>query len=290
MISVTAAIQQIAACRTSWGKSTISISDASGCVLAEPLVHTSTENGQSPQAFATGTQLSSRHLAAINQAGIPRVSVFTPPSVAFIGLVEGEGLPIPQTNKLTIEGALANYRIPLRETVFPAAGSPGLIKAVESSLDADLLILCGNILPKIFLDAGVEPVFNRVKAHPCQAFWFGYSPTKTRVMLMPSNPFAVQVASRLFLESYIRACWGMKAIRPWWLPYAEHRTPIVPQDEYVPAVTMHRNGLKIRATSFSGHTDLGSAAQADGFLCHSIENGSLEPSSLVPFYPWTDPS
>lgn len=290
MISVAAAIQQIAACRTSWGKSTISLSGAAGFVLAEPLVHASAEIIHSPPIFQTGTLLSNRHLAAINQAGISHVPVFTPPSVVFIGLSEGEGMLIPQTNQLTVEGVLANYGIPLREALFPVAGSPGLTKSVASSLDADLLILCGNMLPKIFLDAGVEPVFNRVKAHPCQAFWFGYSPTRTRVMLMPSNPFAVQVASRLFLESYIRACWGMKGIRPWLLPYAEHRTPIVPQDEYVPAVTVHRNGLKIRATSFSGQTDLGLAAQADGFLCHSIDSGSLEPSSLVPFYPWNDPA
>ncbi|WP_341836401.1 hypothetical protein WJU16_00685 [Chitinophaga pollutisoli] len=290
MISVPAAIQQIAACRTSWGKSTLSLSDSEGLVLAEPIAYTSLENGHSLPSFPTGTQLSSRHLAAINQAEILQVPVFTPPSVVFIGLTEGEGPKIPQTNKFTVEGALANYGIRLREAKFPAAGSPGLLKAVETSLDADLLILCGNILPKIFLDAGVEPVFNRVKAHPCQAFWFGYSPTKTRVMLMPSNPFAVQVATRLFLESYIRACWSMKTIRPWLLPYAEHRTPVVPQDEYVPAVTVHRNGLKIRATSFSAQTDIGLAAQADGFICHSIDNGSLEPSSLVPFYPWNDPS
>lgn len=80
----------------------------------------------------------------------------------------------------------------------------------------------------------------------------------------------------------------MKPLRPLLLPYAEHRTPVVPQDEIVPAAIVHRNGLKVRALSFSGQTDAALAAQADGFLCHGFDQGSLEPSSLVPFYPWND--
>ncbi len=74
------------------------------------------------------------------------------------------------------------------------------------------------------------------------------------------------------------------------LPFAEHRTPVAVHDEFVPALTFHRNGMKVRAMSYTGQTDFSLAAQSDGFLCHPIDNGSLEPSSLVPFYPWNDPA
>ncbi|WP_126243484.1 molybdopterin-binding domain-containing protein [Chitinophaga rhizosphaerae] len=280
MISVTAAIQQIAACRTTWGKTSVPITEAAGKVITE----LAPNDNPSTSLAAPGTFLTSRHLATMAQSGIMRVSVYAPPSVAFIGVGENECA----INRLTVEGSLANYRIPLRDSATASAGSPGMQKLLEASLDADLLVLCGDISPKIFIDAGVEQVFNKVKAHPCQAFWFGYSLTKTRVMLMPSNPFAVQVSAKLFLESYIRACWNMRPIRPLMLPYAEHRSPAVGQDEYVPAAMVHRNGLKVRAISFSGKTDIREAAQAEGFLCHESGHGSLEPSSLVPFYPWND--
>lgn len=287
MISVTAAIQQITACRTSWGKSQVDAGEAPGRVLA---VSPATELPATGKVVLppAGTLLASRHLAAMKLSGIAHLSVFTPPTAVYIGVAEGEGRIVPGINELTIAGTLAGYGIALRESHIVPAGSPALQKAVEESLDADLLVLCGNIPPKIFTGMAVEQVFNRVKAHPFQAFWFGYSPTKTRVMLMPAQPFAVQVAAKLFLETYIRAGWGMKPLRPWLLPYAEHRTPVVPQDEFVPAATLHRNGLKVRAMSFSGQTDLTLAAQSDGFLCHGVEQGSLEPSSLVPFYPWND--
>lgn len=278
MISVTAAIQQIAACRTTWGKTSVPITEASGKVITE----FTPPEGPSATLPAPGTMLTSRHLATMSQSGITQVSVYMPPSVVFIGVGESEG----GINKLTVEGTLTDYGIHLRESATIPAASPGMQKLVEASLDADLLVLCGDISPKTFFEAGVEQVFSKVKAHPCQAFWFGYSPTKTRIMLMPSNPFAVQVSAKLFLESYIRACWNMKPIRPLMLPYAEHRSPAVGQDEYVPAAMVHRNGLKVRAISFSGKTDIREAAQAEGFLCHSAEHGSLEPSSLVPFYPW----
>lgn len=289
MISVTAAIQQIAACRTSWGKVVLPVTSALGRVLAAPPGITDPASPLTHPAFTAGNQLSSRHLAALAQADVQHVAVHTPPVVNFIGLME-DTPAVPAINSMTIAGTLAGYSASLREQKIIRAGAPALQKAVEESLDADLLVLCGNIPPKIFLEAGVEPVFNQVRAHPCQAFWFGYSPTKTRVMLIPSNPFAVQVAAKLFLESYLRACWSMKPVRPWMLPYAEHRTRAVPQDEYVPAVTVHRNGLKVRAMSFAGQSGMDLAAQADGFICHSQEAGSLEPSSLVPFYPWNDPS
>ncbi|WP_109700677.1 MoeA family protein [Chitinophaga deserti] len=292
MISVTAAIQQITACRTSWGKSIRTTAEALGCVLAIPPAFDGA--GPSPELILplpeAGTRLTGRQLALLTDMGIARVSVQAPPSVVFIGIGEGDGSTHPQINRLTVEGALAHYGIPLHPGIFVTAGTPALQKAVEESMDADIMIICGNIPPKMLTDAGVEQVFNRVKAHPCQPFWFGYSPTKTRVFLMPSHPFAVQVAVKLFLESYLKACWSMGPIKPWLLPYTEHRSPVVQLDEYLPAATVHRNGLKVRAMSFSGKTDIAAAARADGIICHSIELGSLEPSSLVPFFPWHDPS
>lgn len=290
MISVTAAIQQITACRTSWGKSILTTAEAMGCILATPPALEGTHSSLTAALPDAGTRLTGRQLALLTATGIARVSVHAPPSVVYIGIGEGDGSTHPQINRITIEGTLAHYGIPLHPGIFVTAGTPALQKAVEESLDADMLIICGNIPLKVLMDAGVEQVFNRVKALPCQPFWFGYSPTKTRVFLLPSNPFAVQVAAKLFLESYLKSCWSMGPVKPWLLPYTEHRSPVVQLDEYLPAATVHRNGLKVRAMSFSGKTDIAAAARADGIICHTMEHGSLEPSSLVPYFPWHDPS
>ncbi|WP_346320969.1 molybdopterin molybdotransferase MoeA [Chitinophaga sp. YIM B06452] len=387
MISVTAAIQQIAACRTSWGTESVPLEKSAGRVLAEaitadrdyppfhraardgfairssdvqtsrkqqfPLSHARYPGGEllpghamkvasgsllppdvdvvisleeaeeqnghvaffdhnirvyqhmrprGEQAAAgkvllePGLRLNFQHLGLLASLGVMQVKVQRPPRVMFIAA--GNELRIPgmpvndlqlrDANGFTLTGLLMQYGIPLEESSIVPENAEAITSAIEQGLEADLLVICGNVPPKAVMDCGVEQVFNKVKAHPCNPFWFGYSPTRTRVMLMPGHPFAVQVACKLFVESYIRACWGIPVIRPWMIPYTEHRTAIYAQDEFIPAALVNRNGLKVKALSFAGQANLATTARADGMICHSAEAGSLEPSALVPFYPWIE--
>lgn len=278
MISVTAAIQQIAACRTNWGNEQVLLEHAVGSVLSEALT-----DPQEKKLLDAGTRINFQHLALLAAAGISQLKVYRQPRTAVIAMGEETG------NNFTIAGLLAQYSIrPV--TNEQVSDRPSVLeKAIKEGLETDLLVVCGEDgIHKLLQEQGVEQVFHKVKAKPCKSFWLGYSPTKTRVMVFPGNAFSVQVGSKLFLESYIRACWQLPVVRPWFLPFLENRSAVSSLDEFVPVQMVNKNGLKIKGLHFSKTSELAAAAHADGFICHSTDAGNLEPGSLVPFYPWVD--
>ncbi|MRG44209.1 hypothetical protein GFS24_03740 [Chitinophaga sp. SYP-B3965] len=390
MISVTAAIQQIAACRTSWGTESLPLEQAVGRVLAEPITadrdyppfnrslrdgfairisdylsakkklfpissseeilpghviriqngailpaemdavigaedveekngNVSVSNnhireyqhvirkGENARAgdsmLEPGCRLQFQHLGLLASLGMQHITVYRPPKVVIISMgselrVSGATVneeQLRETNSYTFTGLLAQYGIPVTSSL--VVSEEAFEQAVTDSLDADLLLISGglttvdsSVLPRILQDCGVEQVFFRVRAIPCKPFWFGYSPTKTRVMLFPKNVFSVQAGAKLFLESYIRACWNLPMVKPWLLPFLDYKAAVHTLDEIVPAVLTNKNGLRVRATPASGAGDITAAAQTDGIFLHSTDTGNLEPGSLVPFYPWVDNS
>lgn len=390
MISVTAAIQQIAACRTSWGTESIPLEQAVGRVLAEPVMadrdyppfHRSLRDGfaicmsdyfaakkklfpistseellpghvtriqngailppgmdaviggedveekngnvsvsnnnikifqhvlrkgedvvAGNRVLEPGCRIQFQHLALLASLGMANITVHRPPRVVIISA--GNELRLLGTavneeqlrdaNSYTFAGLLAQYGITVESRQVVPEHMVSLQKAIAASLDADLLLISGglttvdsSVLPKMLQDCGVEQVFHRVRAKPCKPFWFGYSPTKTRVMIFPGNVFSVQAGAKLFLESYIRACWNLPMVKPWLLPFLDYRAAVHTLDEIVPALLTNKNGLRIRGVHASGAGDVTAAARADGIFLHSTDTGNLEPGSLVPFYPWVD--
>lgn len=390
MISVTAAIQQIAACRTSWGTESIPLEQAVGRVLAElvtadrdyPPFNRSLRDGfairisdyltakkklfpissseeilpghviriqngailpaemdaviggedveekngnvsisnnhikvyqhlirKGEDALAgdkmlePGCRIQFQHLTLLASLGMTHVTVHRPPKVVIISagnelrvpgaVVNGEQLR--DANSYTLAGLLAQYGIEVFSRQVVPEQMASLELAVTGALDADLLLISGglttvdsSVLPRMLQDCGIEQVFHRVRAKPCKPFWFGYSPTKTRVMLFPGNVFSVQAGAKLFLESYIRACWNLPMVKPWLLPFLDHRAAVHTLDEIVPAVLTNKNGLRVRASHASGAGNITAAAQTDGIFLHNTDTGNLEPGSLVPFYPWVD--
>lgn len=253
------------------------------------------------KVLEAGTRIHFQHLALLASFGIASVKVHRPPRVVIISAgkeLRLLGAPVGpdqlrDANSYTIRGMLQQYGISPEPGFLAPEEGTALQELVAASLDADLLVISGGMtdsntsaIKKVLLECGVEQVFHRVRANPCKPLWFGYSPTKTRVLLFSAHPFAVQTGSKLFLETYIRACWNLSPVKPWWLPYTDQRTAVTALDEYVPAVLLHKNGLRVRGLHASGN--IISAAHADGIICHATDAGSLEPGSLVPFYPWVD--
>lgn len=388
MISVTAAIQQIAACRTSWGTERIPFEQAIGRVLAEPItadrdyppfnrslrdgfairisdftsakkklfpISSSEEllpghvirvqNGDILPAemntitggeeveekkgnvsvsndhlkvyqhvirkgenavegellLEAGCRIQYQHLGLLAALGAKEVTVHRRPKVVIISAgneLKAAGSAVNEVqlrdaNSAVFAGMLAQYGIDVVSRL--VVREQALEQAVMDSLDADLLLISAGlttmdtpVLPKLLQDCGIEQVFHRVRANPCKPFWFGFSPTRTRVMLFPGNAFSVQAGTKLFLESYIRACWNLPMVKPWLLPFLDYRAAVHTLDEVVPAILTNKNGLRVRAAHASGAGDIIAASRTDGIFLHSTDTGNLEPGSLVPFYPWTD--
>lgn len=253
------------------------------------------------KVLEAGTRILFQHLALLASLGIASVKVCKPPKVVIISvgnelrLLGASVAPdqLRDTNSYTIHGMLNQYGIVPDAKFISQDTAASLQQVIEASLEADLLVMNGGMTDRntqaisgVLQECGVEQVFHRVRAKPCKPFWFGYSPTKTRVMSFPGHPFAVQVGCKLFLETYIRACWNLPAVKPWLLPYTDQRTAVTALDEYIPASLLNKNGLRVRSVAASGN--IITAAHSDGIICHATDAGSLEPGSLVPFYPWTD--
>lgn len=249
------------------------------------------------KVLEAGTRIHFPHLALLASMGVAAVKTHSLPNVTIISAGDELrllGAPVAENqlrdaNSYTISGLLAQYGIiPASRFIVPE-DKPSLEKAISASLEADLLVISGeatNTIIEVLQECGVEQVFHKVRAKPCKPLWFGYSPTKTRVLAFTGNPFAVQAGCKLFLETYIRACLNLPAVKPWLLPYTDHRAAVSSLDEYIPAVLLNKNGLRVRGLHATGN--IVSAAHADGIICHATDAGSLEPGSLVPFYPWTD--
>lgn len=251
----------------------------------------------------TGCRIQFQHLTLLASLGMEQVTVHRPPRVVIIsagnelrllGAAVNEE-QLRDANSYTFAALLAQYGIQVASRLLVPDHPASLEQAIKASLEADLLLISGGlttvdsvVLPKLLQDCGVEQVFHRVRAKPCKPFWFGYSPTRTRVMLLPGNAFSVQVGAKLFLESYIRACWNLPMVKPWLLPFLDHRAAVHTLDEVVPALLTNKNGLRVRASNVSNAGDITAAARADGIFLHSTDTGNLEPGSLVPFYPWVD--
>ncbi len=255
------------------------------------------------QLLQVGTRIHFQHLALLAALGVANVKVCCQPRTVIISAgnsLRTLGVPVGEdqlrdANSYSVNGLLEQYGIQPEARFIVPEHAPSLQQVIRDSLEADLLVISGGLevgesmmVPRLLQQCGVEQVFHRVRAKLCKSFWFGYSPTKTRVMAFPGNAFSVQVGCKLFLESYIRSCWGLPLLKPWLLPFLEHRGAVHPMDEYVPAQLVNRNGLKVKGLHFSGEGDITAAARADGFICHSTDAGNLEPGSLVPFFPWTD--
>lgn len=249
------------------------------------------------KVLEAGTRILFQHLALLASMGIASVKVHRPPRVVIISTgseLRLLGAPVAHNqlhdaNSYTVSGLLSQYGIIPESRFIVPEDKAALEQVIAASLEADLLVISGevtNLMTAVLQECGVEQVFHKVRAKPCKPLWFGYSPTKTRVIAFSGHPFAVQVGSKLFLETYIRACWNLQHIKPWLLPYTDHRTAVTSLDEYVPAMLLNKNGLRVRGVHGAGN--IVTAAHADGFICHSTDTGSLEPGSLVPFYPWMD--
>ncbi len=96
-----------------------------------------------------------------------------------------------------------------------------LTEVIKNNLNKDILILSGGVskgdadyVPEVLISLGVKELFHRVQIKPGAPLWFGALPNGTVVFGLPGNPVSVQVAFKVFIEPYIRACFGMEKIEP----------------------------------------------------------------------------
>jgi molybdopterin molybdotransferase len=236
-------------------------------------------------------------LASLGKAFI---KVYRKPNVAIISTgneikkVSEAILPyhIRDSNTYSTTGFFYNYHItPAYKEIIPD-DKEKLRAGIEKALEADILILSGGVsmgdadfIPEILQELGVKKIFHKIQIKPGKPLWFGKTES-TVVFALPGNPFSVQVAFKIFIEPYLRACMGMKQIIPLKLPIAGNKKKKTSFDEYFPCKISSLNQTRIQSVAFNGSGDIRAAIESDGIALHPSAQGDISEGEFMEFLFW----
>lgn len=200
---------------------------------------------------------------------------------------------IRDANSFSIAGFLQQYSISPAEKRIISDDYASIVAAIEKAIQCDMLIMSGgvsagdaDVVPSALKQCGVQEIFHNVKIRPGKPLWFGSHPNGLRVFALPGNPFSVQVACKIFIEPYIRACVRLAPVEPLRIPLSVGRKKKISFDEFFPAKLSNSPSLQIIPASFNGSGDITAIQHADGIAHHPALMNELEPETLLNFYSW----
>lgn len=244
------------------------------------------------------TLLKAPEAAALAVLGKTKISVYKLPEVSIISTgdeVIAADQPvlthqIRDSNSYAVEGFLKNYHIPLSGRKLVKDDKDALTKAVNEFIGSDILVLSGGVsmgdadyVPEVLKNAGVEKIFHKVALKPGKPLWFGKSKNGV-VFALPGNPMSVQISFKLFIEPFLRTCFGLPPMLELKLPITTLRKKKVKFDEYFPCVI--ENGSVLKPVTFNGSGDVTSILYSDGLAVQEAEKEELKEGDLVKFWFW----
>lgn len=246
------------------------------------------------------TTLDALQIAALAVLGKNNVGVHKLPVVSIIS-TGNEVIPIDQpvlphqirnSNQYTLESFLKNYSIKVAATRLVPDNKEELSNAVADFIHSDILILSGGVsmgdadyVPEILTASGVEKVFHKVAIKPGKPLWFGKSKTGV-VFALPGNPMSVQVAFKVFVEPFLRACFGLPPAMVLELPMAADRIKKVSFDEYFPCTIDNDGGSSLMPVPINGSGDVTSLLYSHGLALQESDQKELKKGDLVDFLFW----
>ncbi|MBC8874200.1 MAG: molybdopterin molybdotransferase MoeA [Planctomycetes bacterium] len=232
-----------------------------------------------------GRRLAAVDVGIMSEVGRHEALVYPQPTVAVLAtgneLVPSEQMPGP--------GQIRNSNGPMLCALADKAGGTAvdlgigrddeaeLSRLVQQGLEEDVLVLSGGVsagvldlVPKVLQDAGVEPVFHKVRLKPGKPMWFGVAPgtaPNTLVFGLPGNPVSSLVCFELFVRPALAALAGHQ---PGKQPTVEARLARPHRQRgdrptYFPAVLREDSGeTLVEPLDWHGSADLPTLARANG--------------------------
>jgi molybdopterin molybdotransferase len=201
---------------------------------------------------------------------------------------------IRDSNTYAIRSFFRQYQIQSPVTILAPDSKIALIEAVQSVIDTNILVLSGGVskgdadyVPEVLQELGVKQIFHRIQIKPGAPLWFGVLPNGGAVFGLPGNPVSVQVACRLFIEPYLRTCFGIKLREPILLPFLSQKPKKSKFDEYFPCEVVtegNTSGLVPLRNNSSG--DIGATLGSDGIALHPHDTDILTKNTAVQFFFW----
>lgn len=248
--------------------------------------------------MAKGTQLHAPEIAAIAVTGRAQVNVHQFPKIAVISTgdeviaVEKKVQPhqIRDSNSYALAAFLQQYGLSISYRALVPDNKDLLSKAIKDVLEYDIVIFSGGVsmgeadfVPEILADCGVQSLFHKVKLKPGKPIWFGKLPAGGVVFGLPGNPMSCQVCYKVFIEPFIRNCFGLSVGLTLQLPMLVDKNKNVKLDQYFPCVI---EGKGIRPVVINGSGDITSTLHSHGLALHPMETDNLSKGDAVEFIFW----
>jgi molybdopterin molybdotransferase len=230
------------------------------------------------------------------------VSVYSLPKVAIISTgneIKSAGdvvLPhqIRDSNSYTIASFFQHYSIEIVSRQLVSDRKVDIKNAIKILNEVDILILSGGVsmgdadfVPEVLIDCGVKEVFHKVQIKPGKPLWFGVRDNKTVVFALPGNPVSCQVAFKVFIEPFLRACFGLHPCQTIKLPLAGNRKKKSSFEEYFPcALGTFGSQTGLLPIKNNGSGDFTSVTLSSGLAMQPAEIEELKEGNFVEFIPW----
>jgi len=247
--------------------------------------------------LAKGTQLFGPEMGVLATVGKSDVWVEKLPEIALFSTgnevksVSEMVLPfqIRDSNRYALEGLLKKYQCQIAINQLLRDEKEGISKAISDASEADIIILTGGVsagdadyVPTLLKELGYKELFHKVKIKPGKPFWFG-TKGKTTVFALPGNPMSCQVGFKLFLEPFLRQCFGIAPYPIYTFPLCEGRSKKVKLDEFFPCQIIENQLIEVKT---NGSGDIRAAIGSVGLSRHPLESDSLKKGELVEFFFW----
>ena len=252
----------------------------------------------------SGTRLRSVEIAVAASAGMARLKVSRQPTLMVIStgdeLIEpGDAIAEHQVRRSNAYGVMAA----LRARGFARIGDDHLLDDEGMLRDRlqvhltthDVVILSGGVsmgkfdlVPKVLMQLGVEPVFHKVAQRPGKPMWFGVGPRGQAVFGLPGNPVSTLVCLLRYVIPAIDAAMQAAAQPTDSVALAEPVTFDLPLAYFLPVAVAYddwgRPWAHPRPTNGSG--DFVSLIGTDGFLELAPAPATHPKAQIAHFYGW----
>jgi molybdopterin molybdotransferase len=148
---------------------------------------------------------------------------------------------IRNSNAHLLKALLDKWKIKPTACIHVEDDAAILTDIVKKYHSNDILILSGAVsagdadfVPEVLTNAGAKKIFHKVAIRPGKPIWFGQFENGATVFALPGNPFSTLATFKLFIETFLYACFGLDQPAGLMLPIDETRIKKTNLDEFFP--------------------------------------------------------
>ncbi len=194
---------------------------------------------------------------------------------------------IRNSNAHLLKALLDKWKIKPTACIHVKDDAAALSAAVKKYLSNDILILSGAVsagdadfVPEVLINAGAKKIFHKAAIRPGKPIWFGQFENGATVFALPGNPFSTLATFKLFIESFLYACFGLSQPSGLALPVNETRIKKSNLDEFFPVTITSCPSVAV-PLNFNTSGDITAALHADALALHPADKPELIKGDIV---------